>query len=305
MAYESKNKTATVKLAIGSIKNPCRVLRASTGYAGIKSGKTKGSLYMEIECNEDVINTVEALPKIKEMVETTKAEIAALNAQIQQRIESAPTDDIKDKLKAELWKWVNWYQPSFVDEKNGNYDQRVDDKGRKLYIVKLKQLSLKKQLDAGKSIDEMFYVNHMRLNPTTNAWERVVDGNGKAKAIQVFSDSLVAISVRTTITKYPTDNKYTLTMNRLNDVYHVLDAKPSVEEAGDIFDGDDLPEIVDVVEEYKAEEKGNVKTEQAPANPDAASPYAQQQTAPENPYAEQQQAPAAQATKTEENPYAT
>ena len=278
----------TVGVYIGSVKNPVKVLMGTTSFEGAKKGKSPGTIFLSLELTESQVKKVENIPAIKEMLDEFKAMAAKNNAPLKEQLAAleeqakngAPVEDAINEIKKKIYTYKSWATPIYEDPEKGNYNIKVNEKGEKLYEVRVKQHSLKRQLSSGKSIDECFYVTHFVKN-SSGQFEKRLDANGKPEPIQTYSGSLVAVKINTLLAKYPSENKYTLSTSRLVEVWHIVDATGGgVEDVNSVFDDDDeMPEIVEVRSDKAATETAT--TENTTTN--ETNPYTQQ-TSEANPY---------------------
>lgn len=222
MAEQKQEYTrTTIALNIGTVANPVVVTKASTGKAGIKAGKSKGTVYMEVQLTKSQVDEINELPDIKAMTEAKMKELDVANAQLNNQIAQPNLpESVKANLTAQLGVIVDWATPIYDEQ----YQPVTNEAGEPLYTVKLKQQSIQKQLDSGTTLDNIIYVTHYVKDATTGKMQRKIE-NGKPMAYVVKSGAEVIVKVNTKMTKYPNDNKWTLTMNRLVAVYQLVEGE--------------------------------------------------------------------------------
>lgn len=231
MAEQQERETLSVW--IGGPKNPLIVTKGSTGRAGMKTGKAKGTVFVECIIDENTKNQVEAIPEIAALIAGMKQEVETINIEVNTALANP---NLPDNIRAEEEKkkasYIDWAKPIFKDDgKDANgqpnpktYTPETNEAGIKLYEVKFKQQSIVKQLEAGTNLKKIIFVKHIIKNEQSGIFNKLlVDANNNPEPKQTFSGSEIAVRINTKAQKYPSENKFTLTMSRLVEIVHMVE----------------------------------------------------------------------------------
>jgi len=231
MAEQQQVTRATIPVILGTKEAPLKVLRGSTGFEGIKTGVTKGSLFLEVLMSQTAVDAFESIPQIKELIAGIKTEIDANNKPIEEKIAKAP-EAVKEQLQKEIKKYVD-YKTILIDQET--YEPILNDKQEQQYVVKFKQTSLAKQIaiiaaskpKADAKPANLYYVKHYVLDAATQKMKFLKNSEGNPVAHQTFEGGEILVQINTKIEQYPAEPKFTLTMSRLTAIYHMTEGKPS------------------------------------------------------------------------------
>ncbi len=283
-----KEQRKTVSVWIGTAENPLEVLKASTGFDGMKAGKSKGKLLLQVAITKSQIDAIESIPEINKMITDTVAMVEQKNIPLNTQLTTPnlPQQTV-DQIKANLAVYKPWVKPLFVDEAKGDYTQQTNEQGELLFIATFTQTSLGAQIAKGSDVNRLFRVTHYVKNEATGAFnKRIVDENGNATARSIYSGSSVMIRINTLISKHPTMESYGLTTSRLVGIIHVTEGEKST---GAIVVGYDPLAGMDMETEVEHTPAPAVQAAPAVATAPVQQPYGApvqpvDGTVPPNPY---------------------
>ena len=287
----------TIPVILGTKESPLKVVKGSTGFEGIKGGQTKGTLFLEVIMSQSAVDAFESIPQIAELINGTKAEFEAHNAPIKEKIAKVP-EAVQEQLKKELKVYVD-YKTIIIDPQT--YEPVLNNKQEKQYIVKFKQTSLAKQIanaqsaaasKPGTKAPNLYYVKHYVLDSVTQKMKFLKNADGNPVAHQTFEGGEILVQVNTKIEQYPSELKFTLTLNRMTSIYHLVEGTPSGSNSTAINDfGFEIEDEIVEDENTKATSREETKTSNKPSEEEDA--YAETTS----------EKPADKPANKEENPY--
>ena len=228
---EQQTEKKTISVWLGTLDSPLEVIKASTGYDGMKAGRSKGKVYLEVKISQSQVDAVERVPEVAALIVQANATVEGINAPINLQLQTPnlPQSAV-DKIKTDLGAFTDWKSPLFVDPDKGDYTPVTNEAGEQMYSMKFTQNSIGLQLGGAtpKPLDKLFRIQHILKDDVTGTFSKILkDENGFYAAKSIFSGAKIVLRINTLVSKHPTKNNYGLTTSRLVGIIHVAEGAAS------------------------------------------------------------------------------